>query len=153
MNAYAEALNGVGIVNHIPLLIAPERVIWFRHVAWARCLGLRLRAICHSSGRGPKRLEIETWMMRTAGLRIGLSFPSNESLKKWQDSISTLVCVQLRRPHIVDILLEGVGVGLQLGFCTFLCSSNSCIDLCFDICSRDYHEAAGAVVEQLAQIL
>ena len=59
--------------------------------------------------------------------------------------------MQLRRPHIVEILLEGVGVCLQSDSCKFLSPRNSCIDLCFDICGRDYHGAAGAVVEQLAQ--
>jgi hypothetical protein len=33
----------------------------------------------------------------------------------------------------------------------FLSPRSRCIDLCFDICGRDYHEAAGDVVEQLAQ--
>jgi len=145
-------LNGAGIVNHIPSLIPPELVIRF-HSWRARCLGGVYVLFVIPRGRDPKHFEIETWMNMNGGLCIGLSFQSNEGIKEAPHSISTLVCVQLRRPHIVDILLEGIGVGLQLGFCTFLCPSDSCLDLCFDICSRDYHEAASAVVEQLAQIL
>ena len=41
--------------------------------------------------------------------------------------------------------------GLRATTPPFLSPRSSCIDLCFDICGRDYHEAAGAVVEQLAQ--
>ena len=53
MNAYAETLNGVGVVNYVPLLIARELVTRF---PGARCLRLSLGVICRSSGTVPKRI-------------------------------------------------------------------------------------------------
>jgi hypothetical protein len=58
--------------------------------------------------------------------------------------MSAQIRVQLRRPHVVDVLLERIGVGLQLCLCALFCSSDGSLDFRFDVGSRDLSELSGS---------
>jgi hypothetical protein len=47
--------------------------------------------------------------------------------------MSARIGVQLRRPHVVDVLLERIGVGLQLCLCALFCPSDGSLDFRFDV--------------------
>src|SRR6516165_5122831 len=90
---------------------------------------------------------------RSVRLTFGLSSPCKIGLRSGRNHIAAWHSAQLCRPHVVDVLLERIGVGLQLRLCTLLCSGNGRLDPRFDVGCRDHNQSAGSVIEQLAEVL
>jgi hypothetical protein len=92
--------------------------------------------------------------MGALDLCVGLSVPEQRGAERsGKYVISTSFRAQLRGPHIVEVFLKRIRVGLQLRLDAILGSGNRSFNLGFDIRCCHYDQTASSVIQQLTQIL